>query len=140
MVTAHTGDWAWGCTVLERDRALDRHVPTYAYEFDDADAPWFSTLKKPNFPTGAFHGSELQYLFDDEQLPGPATSAQHQLADTMVRYWARFAYTGDPNGHGTPPWPRFGTARHVQSLQPGTTKPADLAREHQCGFWRTIGG
>ncbi|MEU6849041.1 carboxylesterase/lipase family protein [Actinacidiphila alni] len=132
-------DWAWGCPVLDRDRALARHVPTYAYEFDDAEAPWFSTLKKPNFPTGAFHGSELQYLFADEQLPGPATPAQHRLADTMIRYWARFARTGDPNGHGTPPWPRFGTGRYVQSLRPGGTEAADLAREHQCGFWETVG-
>ncbi|WP_433891498.1 carboxylesterase/lipase family protein [Streptomyces sp. CA-111067] len=132
-------DWAWGCTTLGRDQALNRQVPTYAYEFDDQDAPWFSTLKKPNFPTGAFHGSELEYLFDDEQLPGPATPAQHQLADTMVRYWAHFAYTGDPNGPGTAPWPRFGTGQHVQSLQPGKTEPVDLAQEHQCGFWKTIG-
>ncbi|WP_405562389.1 carboxylesterase/lipase family protein [Streptomyces sp. NBC_01180] len=138
-LSAVISDWAWGCTVLDRDRALDRQVPTYAYEFDDEEAPWFGTLKKPNFPTGAFHGSELQYLFDDEQLPGPATPAQRQLADTMVRYWAQFAYTGDPNGHGAAPWPRFGSLRHVQSLQPGKTEPADLAQEHQCGFWKTIG-
>lgn len=133
------GDWAWGCTALDRDRTLDRQVPTYAYEFDDEKAPWFSTLKKPNFPTGPFHGSELQYLFADEQLPGPATPAQHQLADQMARYWAQFAYTGDPNGHGAPPWPRFGSGQHVQSLQPGKTEPADLTQEHQCGFWQTIG-
>ncbi|MFJ4408512.1 carboxylesterase/lipase family protein [Streptomyces sp. NPDC088910] len=133
-------DWAWGCTVLDRDRALDQHVPTYAYEFADDEAPWFRTLKKPDFPTGAFHGSELQYLFADEQLPGPATPAQRRLADTMIRYWAQFAHTGDPNGPGAAPWPRFGTGRHVQSLQAGKTEPVDLAREHQCGFWRTVGG
>lgn len=133
-------DWAWGCTVLDRDRALDRRAPTYAYEFADDEAPWFTSLKKPNFPTGAFHGSELQYLFDDEQLPGPATPAQHQLADTMVRYWAQFAHTGDPNGHGAAPWPRFGTGEHVRSLQAGKTEQVDLAQEHQCGFWETIGG
>ncbi|MFF7930716.1 carboxylesterase family protein [Streptomyces sp. NPDC007940] len=133
-------DWAWGCTVLDRDRTLDRQVPIYAYEFDDYLAPWFRTLKKPNFPTGAFHGSELQYLFDDDQLPGPATPAQRHLADTMVRYWARFAYTGDPNGHGAAPWPRFGAGQHVQSLQRGRTGAVDLAQEHQCAFWKTIGG
>ncbi|WP_307070924.1 carboxylesterase/lipase family protein [Streptomyces sp. B3I8] len=138
-LSAVVTDWAWGCPVLDRDRALDRHTPLYAYEFDDAGAPWFSTLEKPDFPTGAFHGSELQYLFADEQLPGPATPAQHRLADTMVRYWARFARTGDPNGPGTAPWPRFGTGRHVQSLRPGKTGRADLAREHRCAFWRTIG-
>jgi para-nitrobenzyl esterase len=139
-LSAVVTDWAWGCTVLDRDRALDRYVPTYAYEFDDDAAPWFSTLKKPDFPTGAFHGSELQYLFADGQLPGPATPAQHRLADTMIRYWARFAATGDPNGPGAAPWPRFGAGRHVTSLRPDRTEPADLDREHRCGFWRTVGG
>ncbi|WP_373431537.1 carboxylesterase family protein [Streptomyces sp. B3I7] len=49
------------------------------------------------------------------------------------------ARTGDPNGPGTAPWPRFGTGRHVQSLRPGKTGRAGLAREHRCAFWRTIG-
>ncbi|GHE38787.1 carboxylesterase/lipase family protein [Streptomyces griseoaurantiacus] len=138
-LSAVVTDWAWGCTALDRDRALDRYVPLYAYEFDDAEAPWFTTLEKPDFPTGAFHGAELQYLFADEQLPGPASPAQHRLADTMVRYWARFARTGDPNGPGTAAWPRFGPGRHVQSLRPARPAPADLAEEHRCGFWETVG-
>ncbi|HVX42304.1 MAG TPA: carboxylesterase/lipase family protein [Mycobacteriales bacterium] len=132
-------DWAWGCPVLERDRTLSAHVPLYAYEFDDENAPWFSTLPKPNFPTGAFHGAELQYLFNDEQLPGPQTAAQRRLSDRMISYWSQFAHTGTPNGPGQPLWLPFQAGGHVQSLAPKATGSADLAREHQCSFWASIG-
>lgn len=132
-------DWAWGCPVLDRDRALSAHVPVYAYEFSDENAPWFTTLRKPNFPTGAFHGGELQYLFDDEQLPGPATSAQRRLADQMIRYWSQFAHSGNPNGHRSPKWPSFQAGEHVQSLAPNAIGSADFAQEHQCTFWASIG-
>jgi para-nitrobenzyl esterase len=131
-------DWAWGCPVLDRDRALSAHVPLYAYEFGDENAPWFTTLPKPNFPTGAFHGSELQYLFNDEQLPGPQTAAQRRLSAQMISYWSQFAYTGTPNGDGQPLWLPFQAGGHVQSLAPGAPGSANLAREHQCAFWASI--
>jgi para-nitrobenzyl esterase len=136
-LSAVVTDWAWGCTVLDRDRALAVQTPLYAYEFADETAPWFTTLPKPNFPTGAFHGAELQYLFNDEQLPGPSTPAQKQLAATMMGYWTQFAHTGNPNGSGLPEWLPFQNKAHVQSLAAKITS-ADLAQEHQCAFWNSI--
>ncbi|MBO2447926.1 carboxylesterase family protein [Actinomadura barringtoniae] len=132
-------DWAWACPVLDRNRALAAHVPLYAYEFSDENAPWFTTLKKPNFPTGAFHGGELQYLFNDEQLPGPATAAQRRLSDQMMRYWSQFAHTGNPNGPRSPQWSPFQASEHVQSLAPNAIGSANLPQEHQCAFWASIG-
>lgn len=138
-LSAVVTDWAWGCTVLDRNRVLAAHTPVYAYEFADDNAPWFTMLPKPNFPTGAFHGAELQYLFADEQLPGPATPAQRQLSATMIGYWSRFASTGNPNGGGQPQWLPFRSGDHVQSLAPAEIGSADLAQEHQCAFWESIG-
>ena len=131
-------DWAWGCTAQDRDRALAAHTPLYAYEFADETAPWFSTLPKPNFPTGAFHGAELQYLFDDQQLPGPQTPAQQQLSRTMISYWTRFAATGNPNSSGQPRWMPFKGDGWVQSLATTTIGRTDRNAEHQCAFWKTI--
>ncbi|MFC9691324.1 carboxylesterase/lipase family protein [Kribbella sp. NPDC056951] len=131
-------DWAWGCPVLDQNRAVAEHTSLYAYEFADENAPWFSVLPKPNFPTGAFHGAELQYLFADEQLPGPLTPGQQQLSATMIRYWAQFASTGNPNGDGQPGWLPFQSRDHVQALAPAKIGSADLAQEHQCSFWNSV--
>jgi para-nitrobenzyl esterase len=130
-------DSSWACTALDTDRLLSTQVPTYAYEFADGTAPWASDGPKSSFPTGAFHASELQYLFNDEQFRTPLTSPQRQLSDQMIRYWTTFAYTGDPNGDGTPTWPRF-DADHARSLTTSGNGEADLAREHRCGFWQSL--
>jgi para-nitrobenzyl esterase len=131
-------DYSWSCTALATDRLLSAAVPTYAYEFADRTAPWAADMPAPSFPTGAFHASELQYLFDDAQFPGPATAEQRRLSSTMIRYWTRFARTGNPNGEGTPTWHRFDTGhQRVRSLG-GASQAVDLDREHQCGLWRSV--
>ncbi|MFE3202599.1 carboxylesterase/lipase family protein [Embleya sp. NPDC059237] len=137
-LSAVVTDWAWGCPAQDRDRALAAHTAVYAYEFADETAPWFSALRKPDFPTGAFHGAELQYLFDDEQLPGPQTPAQQQLSTTMISYWTRFAATGNPNGSGQPRWMPFQDDGWVQSLATTTIGRTDRDAEHQCAFWKTF--
>lgn len=134
-------DSAWGCTALSTDRLLSKYVPTHAYEFADENAPWASSSPAPSFPTGSFHAAELQYLFNDEQFAGKLTAAQQRLSDTMIRYWTRFAHTGNPNGPGTPRWAGFSPANEqVQSLAPapGGIGPVNLGNEHQCGFWQSL--
>jgi para-nitrobenzyl esterase len=133
-------DYSWSCPALSTDRSFSKTVPTYAFEFADTKAPWSASAPPATFPLGAFHAAELQYLFNDEQFPGPATAAQRQLSDEMIGYWTRFAHTGDPNGPGTPEWQRFrGPAGHVQSLAPsGGIRPVDLGREHRCEFWQGL--
>ena len=61
----------------------------------------------------------------------------------MIRYWANFARTGDPNGADLPPRHQFDDARpvpHVQSLAPGPDGigPVDYAAERQLDFWSTM--
>jgi para-nitrobenzyl esterase len=122
---------------------LARRGPTYAYEFADADAPWFAGTPTPGYPTGAYHAGELQYLFSGAYAGGALSPAQQELSDRMIGYWTRFAHSGDPNGEGLPAWPRFGApGEHVQSLgtDPGGIGPVDLEGEHRCGFWASVTG
>ena len=134
-------DYTWGCPALQTDRLLAQHLPTYAYEFADRNAPWFREAATPDYPTGAYHAGELQYLFTRAYGTGQLSAAQQRLSDQMIQYWTRFARNGNPNGPGTPEWPQC-DGNDVQSLAPGPfgIHSANLATEHQCGFWRSVTG
>lgn len=56
---------------------------------------------------GAYHGAELPYVFGTHDAYMPTTDIDQALTETMIRYWTRFAATGDPNSERRPDWPRF---------------------------------
>ncbi len=131
-------DAIFACNSRKSVRWLSQYVPTFAYEFNDEDAP--QRFLPPNgFPYGAAHASEIQYIFDipNAPLPGSLSPAQEQLADAMVTYWTNFAKAADPNGAGVPLWPRYIGATDVfQSLAPPTPAPeTGFAADHKCAFW-----
>jgi para-nitrobenzyl esterase len=115
-------------------------VPTYAYEFNDENAP--SSYPSPGFPYGATHASELQYLFG---LPatshGTLSPQQQQLAAMMRQEWTSFARSGVPSATGAPAWPRFTpTAQAALSLvPPEPVTETSFATAHRCAFW-ALGG
>ncbi|MEU5147780.1 carboxylesterase family protein [Streptomyces yangpuensis] len=125
--------WARG-TQAQHD-ALAPHVPLYAYEFADRDAPMFLPLPG-GFDFGAFHAGDVPYLFEDAAAQPRFTPAQRGLSAVMTGYWAAFARTGAPRGAGLPGWLPHRTDRpYTQSLAPGRTGPVDYRREHRLGFW-----
>ncbi|MEV8433292.1 carboxylesterase/lipase family protein [Streptomyces chartreusis] len=128
-------DQRFACPARADSRLYGSRAPVYAYEFDDAQAPPF--IPAPHTPQGAFHASELAYLFPTEVL-APLTPAQRRLSATMTAYWARFAATGNPNGPGTPPWPRYTTTGdRIQVLATDRVGPTTgFATDHQCPFWQ----
>ena len=135
-------DRMWARSTFTQHRLLAQQVPVYAYEFADRQAPMYLPFPD-DFPPGAFHAAEVPYLFPDQPFQAASTPEQGRLSDQMMRYWASFARTGDPNGPDLPPWPPFDDARpvpHVQSLAPGPDgiRPVDYAAEHQLDFWSSL--
>ncbi|MER6449316.1 carboxylesterase/lipase family protein [Streptomyces venezuelae] len=128
-------DASFACPTLRDGAALARHVPVYAYRFDDRGAPDFTGLPEPpDLPYGASHGFELPYLFTIVPLTGP----QRELADRMTGYWTGFARTGVPATPGAPPWPSDRTtSASVLSLAPGAggIRTVDARAEHHCALW-----
>jgi para-nitrobenzyl esterase len=128
-------DAAFACNARLVSKLLAQFVPTYQYEFNDPNPP-----RPPvplSFPSGAYHTSEVQYLFDLPTLGLPELSAaQEQLSDAMIRYWTRFARTGNPNSRGAPPWPRYGASDQFQSLrEPAPAAATGFAVDHKCAVW-----
>jgi para-nitrobenzyl esterase len=131
-------DEIFACPALTVDESSSKYVPTYAYEFNDQNAPE-RYLAPVGFPYGAAHESEVQYLFSlaNTPFPGVLTAPQQQLAAAMKQYWTNLAKTGSPNSHPDPWWPRFDrTSQQLLSLVPPRPQvETGFAIEHHCAFW-----
>jgi para-nitrobenzyl esterase len=136
-------DSTYACPALQADTMLSKYVPTYAYEFNDEQAPEVFLAPVPGFSYGAAHASELQYLFTlRSAYPTPLTPAQQRLAATMRAYWTNFAERGFPSGWTVPLWPGFTSSRPlVQSLDTPRPHPeTGFAAAHHCAFWSSLTG
>jgi para-nitrobenzyl esterase len=103
------------------------------------------------FPTGAFHGADLFYVFTPPVGANDACAtkvkalspAQKSLEIAVQTYWATFAKTGTPNplsGAKPPNWPAYnatlsGKMMSLVSPNPVTMKASLFAADHQCPFW-----
>jgi para-nitrobenzyl esterase len=148
-ISAIVTDSLFACTALRSENALSQYVPVYVYEFRDETAPELF-IPPTNYPYGAAHASELQYLFNPDLFfpnttypfnPFPLNAEQHYLSRDMVRFWTNFVSTLNPNlpGPNAPAWsgrgasgnwaPFSSTAGNVEALvyqvhsRPTTTPP-----------------
>jgi len=134
-------DAIFACNARFASQQLSQFVPTFAYEFNDENAPQ-RFLPPVSFPYGAAHASEIQYLFGlPVTVPAPALDAsQQQLSSAMIDYWTSFARTGQPSSSAAPPWTQFQTASDtLQSLVPSTpSAETGFAADHRCAFWDAL--
>ena len=120
---------------------MSRYVPTYAYEFNDENAPEYS-LPPPGYPFGAAHAIELQFLFNLPELPGTPslTKPERMLSSNMVEYWTNFAKQSSPDSSRVPEWqPYAGGSDIFQSLVPPKPAPeTGFSAVHHCGLWSAV--
>jgi para-nitrobenzyl esterase len=115
------GTWKW----IEAQR-MTSDSPVFRYRFDLASPP-----SKFHVGSFAFHSDEIEYVFGtlDTRAGAVWRPEDRALSDQMMNYWTNFARTGDPNGPGLPPWPKYdstGTLIHLDSTitsGPDTLRP-----------------
>jgi para-nitrobenzyl esterase len=130
--------------MLVNDQRLGRHIPVYAWEIDNADAPT-SVVVDPTQPNGSFHVSEDGFLFPFGRYapPSPYDADQAAFQSQLVAEWTGFARTGTPTVPGAPRWTRY-TPRSplVMSLVPAgdsaLTPASTMEMQHNCGFWDAV--
>jgi para-nitrobenzyl esterase len=144
--TAHSDMLA--CRGQYTAAAITPHAPVYMYLFNDRTAQTYFP-KMPGFQPLAYHTSDIAYIFTGyhggpEGTPFTLTATQEKLSNQMVDAWANFARTGNPNGSGDKPWPRWkpGDGTSAYFLQEDGWKTVQtntqFAAAHNCGFWNTM--
>jgi para-nitrobenzyl esterase len=136
-------DSAYSCPARNTVQALSKFTTTYQYEFADPAPPQIFLPDTPSHPAGtwgAYHASELQYLFKvtpSIPTPLPLSASQQALSAQMIAFWAQFAKTGNPNSTGSTAWPAYTAATDSAIFfdPAGVKVTTDFAARHHCVFW-----
>ena len=84
-------------------RAKQSTQPVYAYLFQ---------RQLPGDSSGAFHSSDLWYIFHSMRHSWrPFTAGDQELSNQMVDYWTNFAKAGNPNGKKGDAWQPYSAQR-----------------------------
>ena len=107
QLAAFRDELAFVMRVWARAQTKTGHSKTYLYYFThEPPAPVASTTRGAS-GTGATHGAEAQFIFQNLLPPRAWTELDHQVSEMMSSYWVNFATSGDPNGKGLAKWPSF---------------------------------
>jgi para-nitrobenzyl esterase len=86
---------------------------------------------------GAYHGSEISYVFDNGDLANKSwTAADRRIAAIMASFWANIAANGNPNGKGLPAWPAFDPKSPVVMELGDRFGPIPVADGARLAFWQ----
>ncbi|MGW6446424.1 carboxylesterase/lipase family protein [Lentzea sp. NPDC055074] len=113
-LTAALSDMTSHCPTAE----LRAQTGAFGYEFAEPHPPMIFP-GMPDFPYGAYHGSELPFLLRYAGVE--PEGEQRALSEEMVEAWTRFARTGRPG------W----TRQDVRLLATEQVAPID----HRCDLW-----
>ncbi|PYH88886.1 carboxylesterase [Aspergillus ellipticus CBS 707.79] len=94
---SRVGTWQWALDWA----AGGAKSPVYTY--------YFTRTPAENPTSGAYHGSELWYTFNNIPYSDYSdvtwTPYDYKVAERMSDYWANFIRSGNPNGDGLPHFP-----------------------------------
>jgi para-nitrobenzyl esterase len=108
-------------------------TPVFRYDF-------VHVMERPPIGgLGAFHGSELVFVFGNP-LAGifGAQPDELPLQTLMQGYWGNMATSGTPNGTGLFAWPPYDQANETEVVLDTTPSSETELEKAQCDFWDGI--
>jgi para-nitrobenzyl esterase len=122
------GTWAW----MEAHRSTGES-PVYRYRFDQALPP--TSAAGPDEAGFAYHSEEIEFVFGmlDSKKGITWRPEDYKLSEQMGTYWTNFAKTGDPNGKGVAPWPKYEEKNKFQVMYLSAT-PHAAFDEHRAQY------
>jgi para-nitrobenzyl esterase len=147
-------DSVFRCPGRAEAAKLSAHAPTFLYQFEfrggrsqlEIVLP-FTELEPPAYDLGAFHASEIPYVFgyspileiDFESFSAGLVAWEPGTADEALwlqtlGYFTRFAATGEPSAEGGPEWPLY-DADADPYLALDTETDVGSRPAPKCDFW-----
>ncbi|XP_031571703.1 uncharacterized protein LOC116305864 [Actinia tenebrosa] len=135
-------DAAYKAPAILSAKVFDKKgIRTFFYQFD------YSTDENKTIPEWrrVFHGADIKYVFGDPLLkhPNELNNTDVQFSKSVMKYWATFAKTGNPNpssGQNAVQWPLYTTAnQQYLSLKPTPEAKSNLLAARM-NFWNSYLG
>jgi para-nitrobenzyl esterase len=121
QLAAFRDELAFVMRIWARAQTKTGHSKAYLYYFTHQPPPPAGATARGGFGSGATHGAEAQYVFQNLLPPRAWTDLDHHVSDMLSSYWVNFATNGDPNGKGLAKWPLL-TMRTGRALWSWETK------------------
>ena len=124
-----SGDAFFVCPARRNARAAAKVAPVYRYTFmRELEQTLIADL-------GAFHSSEIPFVFGVDEFPLGKLGAGTPLRDAMQGYWTSFATDGEPAGDVA--WQRYDTSESIMTLDLPITTMTNY-KAALCDFWDAL--
>ncbi|MGB9068014.1 MAG: carboxylesterase family protein [Candidatus Acidiferrales bacterium] len=107
QLAAFRDELAFVMRIWARAQTKTGHSKAFLYYFSHEPPVPVGSTSRGGPGSGATHGAEAQYVFENLRAPRAWTDVDHQVSDWLSSYWVNFATKGDPNGKGLTKWPAF---------------------------------
>jgi para-nitrobenzyl esterase len=139
QLAAFRDELAFVMRTWTRAQTKTGHSKAYLYYFTHQPPPPAGAASRGGFGSGATHGAEAQYVFQNLLAPRAWTNLDHQVSDMLSSYWVNFATNGDPNGKGLAKWPAYNDKKSAGPMVLGDQAAVGPApNQAQLAFFQAV--